>query len=81
LSAARLKDVEFPIPPIEEQRRIIDVASQRLDAVKALSGHVGIVERRSGVMRRAVLAAAFEGKLTGRQTDTEVIEELADVQR
>lgn len=80
LSAARLcKDVEFPIPPIEEQRRIIDVASQRLDAVKALSTHAGIVERRSGVMRRAVLAAAFEGKLTGRHTDAEMIEELTDV--
>ena len=79
LSAARLKDVEFPIPPIEEQRRIIDVASQRLDAVEALSAHAGIVERRSGVMRRAVLAAAFEGKLTGRHTDAEMIEELTDV--
>ncbi len=36
------------------------------------------IARRSA-LRRAVLAAAFEGKLTGRHTDAEMIEELTDV--
>ena len=36
---------------------------------------------RAAALRRAILAAAFEGRLTGRHADMEVIEELADVQR
>ena len=36
------------------------------------------IARRSA-LRRAVLAAAFEGTLTGRHTDAEMIEELTDV--
>lgn len=40
---------------------------------------VDLAKRRTAVLRGALLAAAFEGKLTGRHTDDEVIEELAEL--
>ena len=47
------------------------------ELVRRLRMQLWAAERRELALRRAVLAAAFEGKLTGRHTDAEVIEEIA----
>lgn len=78
LSAARLKPVEFPIPLMEEQRSIVSLADERMAAVAAMDRQAQIARRRGHSLRKALLAAAFEGKLTGLHTDQEVIEELAE---
>lgn len=77
LSATRLKPIEFPVPPMEEQLRIVSLAAARFDAVGELDRQTQIARRRGQALRRSLLAAAFDGKLTGRHTDQEVIEELA----
>jgi type I restriction enzyme S subunit len=73
----QLLNMSIWVPTISVQAAVVEefetlrVASERLQhaAVKA--------QTRSRSLRQAVLAAAFEGKLTGRHTDDEIIEEMA----
>lgn len=78
LSARRLKDVEFPIPSLAEQQALVDHAREVLASVERLNLGIEQESARSTQLRRAVLAAAFSGRLTGRRTDDEHIEELAE---
>ena len=58
----------------------LDTATRRGQALRravlAAAFNVG-VKHPAYAVKRAVLSAAFEGKLTGRHTDAEVIDELA----
>ncbi len=63
LSAARLKTVEFPIPLLEEQRRIVSAANRQLSAVKRLADELVTTKVRQANLRRSLLAAAFSGDL------------------
>lgn len=77
LSASRLKPIEFPVPPLEEQKRIVMQADEQLSEVAAMKASIAEQAHRAGSLRRAILAAAFSGRLTGHRTDDEFIEELA----
>lgn len=77
ISQSSLKAVRLPRMALGEQRAAlaefaeVEASCQRLTKT---------LERRmahSAALRRAILAAAFEGKLTGGHMDSEVIEELA----
>lgn len=78
LSASRLKPIEFPIPPIDEQEEIVRVASERLSRIESIRRSVNSVEARTTALRRSVLASAFSGQLTDGATDDR-IEVLAGV--
>lgn len=67
LSAARLKPIEFPIAPLDEQRQIVDRTKQRLEQVKRLRVQIDEVAVRKAGLRRSLLAAAFSGRLTATQ--------------
>lgn len=77
LSATRLKKVEFPIPPIEDQQRIVAHADENLAAVGRLTRAVDAGRKREKALRRALLAAAFSGRLTGRPSDLDLAEEMS----
>lgn len=77
INQSQLKAIQLPAPALSEQGRIIEAMSQLGDQRRMLLGTIHHIARRSLVLKQAVLAAAFEGKLTGRHTDTEVIEEVA----
>lgn len=79
LSVSKLKQLTVPLPSFDEQRRVVDRVDQVRASIRRLEGMLVVAETRAESLRRAVLASAFEGKLTGRHTDNEVIEELADV--
>jgi type I restriction enzyme S subunit len=78
LSASRLKGVEFPVPSLAEQKDLVNLARERLGAVSRIEGSIQAQMRRADGLRRAVLAAAFSGRLSGHSSDTNVIEELAE---
>lgn len=63
LSAARFKSVEFPVPPAEEQRRIVDEFAKQSSFIDACERAVDAGLRRSTALRRSVLKSAFEGRL------------------
>jgi type I restriction enzyme S subunit len=63
LSAARLKSVEFPIPPLHVQQQLVDLAQQQLAAMSRLRSETTAALARSARLRRALLEAAFSGQL------------------
>lgn len=79
LSVSKLKQLTIPMASLDEQRRVVDRVDEVRTSIRRLEGVVVIATERATSLRRAVLAAAFAGKLTGRHTDQEVIEERADV--
>lgn len=64
LSAARLKPIEFPIPPIRVQKELVSGAEQQLSALTQLGVQTAAARSRSAGLRRALLSAAFSGRLT-----------------
>lgn len=77
LSAARLKTVEFPIPPIEEQRRIVALLEEHLSDLDDAARSLGSASQRSealwlSAMRRAREIAETDGALSsiGHLADT-----------
>ena len=75
LSAKRFKSVEFPLPSLEEQQRLVNLVNDRLASVGRLASEISTTRRRADGLRRAVLRAAFSGQLTGRSGDVERAEE------
>lgn len=79
ISLSMIRKMPVVLPPPGSASELMATLKDRLTAVDRLKDEVAAAERRSRALRRATLAAAFEGKLTGRHTDTEVIEEMAHV--
>lgn len=75
LSAGRFKSIEFPIPPMDEQQRIIDAAHRDMSYQAELERSLKAANSRAEALRRAVLAAAFRGELV----DQDPTDEPADV--
>ena len=55
LSAARFKTVEFPVPPIEEQRRIVDLLEEHLSRLDAADAGLRALEGRLAALRLGTL--------------------------
>ncbi|GGI74835.1 type I site-specific deoxyribonuclease [Saccharopolyspora subtropica] len=63
LSAGRFKKVEFPIPPLAEQKEIIQRVHDRLADLERLTEDLAKAGRRADHLRRALLREAFAGRL------------------
>ena len=71
LSARRLKDVEFPIPPLSEQARLVATADEQFGSIEVLRDQLKAQRLRAAALRRSLLEAAFSGRLTsGRAVST-----------
>lgn len=77
LGRAKLAALKVELPTPEEQAASVAECRRLADRVEALNAAVEIARKRASNLRRALLAAAFSGQLTGHRTDDEVIEELA----
>jgi type I restriction enzyme S subunit len=61
------KDLEgftFPLPPLEEQRRIVAEVERRLSVARQVERSVEEALARAARLRQAILRSAFEGRLT-----------------
>ena len=63
LSAARFKPIEFFVPPQAEQVRIVTEFARQTSFIDACARAIDAGLARSAALRRAVLKAAFEGRL------------------
>jgi type I restriction enzyme S subunit len=79
LSVSKLKALTLPVPDLELQRRLCLGLHESQTGLTRLTSAAREAQLRGDVLRRAVLAAAFSGQLTGRRTDNEIIEELSHV--
>ena len=71
-----LRQIVIPVPPLDEQRRIVAEVEERLSAIDALRAAMERAQRRSAVLRRAVLERAFRGELVPQDTSDEPAEAL-----
>ena len=63
VNGSKLAAMPIPLPPLEEQRRIVAEIEERLGAIDALRAAIERAQRRSAALRRAVLERAFRGEL------------------
>jgi type I restriction enzyme, S subunit len=66
-----LRQLRVPVPPLDEQRRIVAEIEEQLSLVRSLRTSVEAAKRRSAVMRRAILDCAFRGELVPQDPDDE----------
>jgi type I restriction enzyme S subunit len=64
LNIAKLNKLSIPLPPLEEQRRIVTDVERRLSVAREVQTAVEAALLRASRLRQAVLKSAFEGRLT-----------------
>ena len=77
LSVSKLKTLKIPIPTLERQQELVAVVQDIRDRRSRLAIELDSAVSRAKRLRRALLAAAFSGRLTGRASDLDVADELA----
>jgi type I restriction enzyme S subunit len=55
--------ITFGLPPLSEQKRIVEEVDRRLSELDDMERSVEVQLRRSGRLRQSILNRAFEGKL------------------
>ena len=79
LSLGLVRGIEIPVPARDRQERLLSARDAQVEAEQVLAAAFITSQRRSLSLRRSLLAAAFSGRLTGRTTDMEMVEEMAGV--
>lgn len=75
---SQLDQFEFPIPPLDEQRRIVSAIEASMSALNSIEGSVVAVEAWAQSLRSSVLAAAFSGQLLPQDVTDEPASVLLD---
>jgi type I restriction enzyme S subunit len=78
LSSKRLKAVEFPIPPVEEQQRRIAECDELMSYADAMNQALLRNSARSAHLKNALLHRAFTGRLVPQNPDDEPASVLLD---
>lgn len=78
ISQKSLLQVRLPAHDSDHQRAAVNQFQAVEDALGVLALQLAGWHKGAFAIRRAMLAAAFSGRMTGRHTDQEVIEELVD---
>jgi len=77
ISQGALLSVLVPRVDTARQRHAVERFREQDRAAKRLAVEVRMAETRTAALRRAMLAAAFSGRLTGRSSDLDRVEEMA----
>lgn len=76
LGAGRFAEIEFPLPPTDEQRRIADEVERLMSIADAVESSLIRQQVRSRCLRESILKWAFEGKLVDQDPADEPAEAL-----
>lgn len=76
LGAGRFAELEFPLPPINEQFEIIRIVDEQITSIDASEKLIGVNLKRAQRLRQAILKQAFRGMLVP-QNDLESDKKLA----
>jgi type I restriction enzyme S subunit len=63
LGAGRFAEMAFPLPPLDEQRVIVDRVATQASVWRALLDDVSVRKRHASSLRQSILKAAFSGQL------------------
>jgi len=78
ISGQDLRRVTVRVPGLAAQQTAVARVQQVSADADRLTATIGMAQQRSVALRRALLEAAFTGRLTGRSTDTHVDEVLSE---
>lgn len=76
ISLSKIRLMPVPVPPLEVQTELRSRIESIVDSSARLEAAIRAGVQRSVGLRRALLDAAFSGRLTGGRVNTEIIEEL-----
>lgn len=77
ISLTMIRKMPVIIPPLGTSSQIVDRLHASLGSLNRLDAALDSAAHRSRSLRRALLAAAFSGRLTGRSSDLDLAEEPA----
>lgn len=63
ISRKNLSTIPIALPPLEDQKQIVAVIEERFSRINAAKASLERCLQRCGILRRAVLATAFSGRL------------------
>lgn len=63
LGAGRFSELQFPLPPLNDQKRIAEAVSQRLAEFREAESHLRTALERLDAQRKEILATAVSGEL------------------
>jgi len=78
LGAGRFAEIEFPLPPSEEQEAIIEEVDRHFSVIDAAERAISENLRRAARLRQSILKRAFEGKLVPQDQNDEPAETLLE---
>lgn len=71
LNKSRVQEIEIPLPPVEEQHRIVGEIESRLSIIEAIEATIKHSITRVNLIRRSILEQAFSGRLVPQDPDDE----------
>jgi type I restriction enzyme S subunit len=77
LSLGTLDRIELPLPSLAARDRVLEDQAGLDSQIARMQSSLAVGRRRQEALRRAWLAAEFPGRLTGRSSDADVVEERA----
>ena len=68
ISQTVLKAWPIPLPPIDEQEKVVEILEEQLSRLDAALASVRSVRKKAAQFRRSLLSAAFSGSLSGHES-------------
>ncbi len=78
VNGTKLKAFSFPLPPLIEQKKIIEQVETKLSVSDQTEDDIESDIRRANRLRQAILKQAFEGKLVPQNPNDETAEKLLE---
>lgn len=78
LGAGRFAEIEFPVPPLAEQRKIVEIVDHHFSLIDASNRIIEASLARASRLRQSILKRAFEGKLVAQDPTDESAAKLLD---
>lgn len=71
LGAGRFAELEFPLPPTDEQLEIVRLLREAMDEIESQRASITLALKKGSAQRKNILKAAFSGQLVPQDPDDE----------